>query len=316
MKYSSETAINTPEQQRFWQQVEQRSLRVSHDVTLAYCQVLQPNSAKAVVISSGRIECYEKYRELIFDLYQQGYSVYCVDHRGQGKSTRLLPKRHLGHVDKFSDYVVDFTLFVDQVVKPRKHKNLFLLCHSMGGTIGTLYLNQHPKVFKAAALSAPMLGIKLPVHRKIIDGLAKALDFKKWPMYVLGGRDFKFKPFLNNELTTSTNRYLEFHRIYRAYLDVQLGSPSSHWLREALTAADNAKLLLPTLNTATLTLQASQDCIIDNQVFDDIFENVLPSSLCQRLKLEGSQHEILVEIDAIRNQALDAIFGFFDEHSA
>ena len=316
MKYSSESAVNTPEQQAFWQQhVEHRSLRVSHGVTLAYCQAIHPNSERAVVISSGRIECYEKYREIIFDVYKQGYSVYCVDHRGQGKSTRLTSKRHLGHIDKFSDYIVDFSLFVDQVVKPRQHQALFLLCHSMGSTIGTLYLHQHPNVFKAAALSAPMFGVKLPVPRKIIDGLAKALDFSNWPLYVLGGTDFQFKPFDNNELTNSINRYLEFHRIYKAYPDVQLGSPSNHWLREALTAADKAKLLLPALNTPTLTLQASEDHIIDNNVFDEIFGNLTASSLCERLRLDPAKHEILVEVDAVREQALDAIFTFFNNHS-
>ncbi|MBM7074316.1 alpha/beta fold hydrolase [Shewanella sp. 202IG2-18] len=315
MKYSSETALSTPEQQKFWQQVEHRSLRVSHDVTLAYCQILNPNSNKAVVISNGRIECYEKYRELIFDIYRQGYSVYAVDHRGQGKSTRLTTKRHLGHVEKFNDYVLDFTLFVDQVVKPRKHQNLFLLCHSMGGTIGVLYMHQHPKVFKAAALSAPMLSIKLPAPRKVIDALAKALDFKTWPIYVLGGTDFKFKAFKDNDLTNSTNRYSEFHRIYRTYPDVQLGSPSSHWLREALTAADDAKLLLPELNTPTLTLQANQDSIIDNQAYDDIFGNLLPSSQCRRQIINPAKHEILVETDDVRTQALDAIFAFFSEHA-
>ena len=313
MKYSSESAVNTPEQQAFWQQIEHRSLRVSHDVTLAYCQALNPNSERAVVISSGRIECYEKYRELIFDIYQQGYSVYCVDHRGQGKSTRLTPKRHLGHIDKFNDYVIDFSLFVDQVVKPHKHQTLFLLCHSMGSTIGALYLHQHPNVFSAAAFSAPMFGIKLPAPRKIIDGLARALDFNHWPLYVLGGKDFQFKPFQRNQLTNSINRYLEFHRIYQAYPDVQLGSPSNHWLREALTAADNAKLLLPALGTPTLTLQASDDEIIDNQVLDDIFSNLVSTSRCERIKLNPAKHEILVEVDAVRNQALDAIFSFFNK---
>ena len=316
MKYSSETAINTLKQQTFWQQVEHRSLRVSHDVTLAYCQVNHPNSERAIVISSGRIECYEKYRELIFDLYQQGYSVYCVDHRGQGKSTRLTPKRHLGHIDKFNDYIVDFSLFIDHVVKPKKHQDLFLLCHSMGGTIGTLYLHQHPNVFRAAVLSAPMLGIKLPAPRMIIDGLAKILDIKNWPFYVLGGKDFQFKPFLGNELTNSTNRYLEFHRIYRTYPAVQLGAPSSHWLREALMAADDAKLLLPAIGTPTLTLQAKHDNIIDNNAFDDVFENLRSNSQCQRIHLDQAKHEILVEVDETRNQALDALFTFFDEHAA
>ncbi len=316
MKYSSESAVNTPEQRAFWrQQVEHRSLRVCRDVTLAYCRAAHPGSERAVVISSGRIECYEKYREMIFDIYQQGYSVYCVDHRGQGKSTRLTSKRHLGHVGKFNDYVVDFSLFVDHVVKPRHHNSLFLLCHSMGGTIGALYLQQHPNVFNAAALSAPMFGIKLPAPEKIVSLLAKLLDFNGWPFCVPGGTGFRFKPFLNNQLTGSVNRYLEFHRVYRAHPEVQLGSPSNRWLTEAIAAAGKAKMILPELSTPTLTLQANRDSIIDNKAYDEIFNNLPLTSRCERMTFESAEHEILVETDAVRDKALDAVFTFFNNHA-
>ncbi len=40
----------------------------------------------AIVISSGRTECMFKYEETIYDLYEEGYSVYIHDHRGQGFS--------------------------------------------------------------------------------------------------------------------------------------------------------------------------------------------------------------------------------------
>ena len=47
----------------------------------------QPDpGSPAILISSGRTEAAIKYKEVIFDLYNNGYSVYIHDHRGQGHS--------------------------------------------------------------------------------------------------------------------------------------------------------------------------------------------------------------------------------------
>ena len=56
------------------------------DVHYAWC--IPENPKSTVVISSGRIESYLKYKELIFDLYQNGFAVFILDHRGQGLSDR------------------------------------------------------------------------------------------------------------------------------------------------------------------------------------------------------------------------------------
>ena len=55
----------------------------------------------AIVISSGRTEAAVKYKELIFDLYNNGYSIYISDHRGQGLSSRMLSEHDMGYIDKF-----------------------------------------------------------------------------------------------------------------------------------------------------------------------------------------------------------------------
>ncbi|MCT6568541.1 alpha/beta fold hydrolase, partial [Staphylococcus aureus] len=43
-----------------------------------------------VVVVPGRIESYVKYPEVAYDLFQQGYDVIVLDHRGQGRSGRIL----------------------------------------------------------------------------------------------------------------------------------------------------------------------------------------------------------------------------------
>ncbi len=45
------------------------------------------NHDKAIIVVNGRIESYWKYQELFYDLVQQGYDVFALDHRGRGYRT-------------------------------------------------------------------------------------------------------------------------------------------------------------------------------------------------------------------------------------
>ncbi|MGL5047826.1 MAG: serine aminopeptidase domain-containing protein, partial [Shewanella sp.] len=92
--FSTEHDLNTSEQQAFWQSVVQDTLATADGVMLAYMMVKHPQAHTAIVLSTGRVESYLKYQELIFDLYQQGYSVYAIDHRGQGGSDRMTSNLH------------------------------------------------------------------------------------------------------------------------------------------------------------------------------------------------------------------------------
>lgn len=150
--------------QPFWQNsVQQGMFAGVGNVDIAYAYVLHPQALGAVVISSGRIESLIKYKELVYDFYQNGYSVFIHDHRGQGLSGRMLDNPQIGYVASFSDYVADFKQFVDEVVIKKTHHKPELLCHSMGGAIGALMVLRFPEMFEKVAFSAPMFGIRPPL---------------------------------------------------------------------------------------------------------------------------------------------------------
>ncbi|MCU6340252.1 alpha/beta fold hydrolase, partial [Enterobacter quasiroggenkampii] len=94
-----------------------------------------------------------------YDLFHLGFDVLISDHRGQGRSGRLLADPHLGHVNRFNDYVDDLAAFWQQEVQPGPWRKRYILAHSMGGAISTLFLQRHPGVCDAIALTAPMFGI-------------------------------------------------------------------------------------------------------------------------------------------------------------
>lgn len=296
----------------FWQQVTTGFFKGKKGCNIAWCSIQHPHSDKAIVISNGRVESYLKYQELIFDLFQQGYSIYALDHRGQGLSGRMTSNPHKGHISQFDNYIDDLHSFIKAQVKPARHKSLYLLGHSMGGCIGTLYLQKHPETFMAAAFSAPMYGIKLPAPKGLIRWLANALDKLSGnePWYVLGGTDYKCQPFEGNELTQSEGRYGVYRTLYQSQPEIQLGSPTNHWLVQALDACDRAIDAARSSKVPILVLQAEDDTIVDNAGQD-----AAVGGLCEKLVIPGARHEIFIETDARREVALTRVCDFFLRHS-
>lgn len=311
--FSSETQLPTRQYKNdvFWQNVYEDDFTGKHGCNIAFCSAINPESEKAIVICNGRTESYLKYQELIEDLYHQGFSVYVLDHRGQGLSGRLTINPQKGHVAKFDDYVDDFSKFIDTQVKPNNHQSLYLLGHSMGGCIGTLYLQRQPETFNAAVFSSPMYGIDLPAPKRLIRWLADMLDTspEREPNYVVGGGDYENIPFEDNELTQSEHRYQNYRKLYQDTPQIQLGAPTNHWLMEAIAASEQAIAAAKSSQVPILILQAEDDSIVDNQAQDCAL-----GEHCQRLIISGARHEILIETDLRRNEALNAALDFFNQH--
>ncbi|WP_228768483.1 alpha/beta fold hydrolase [Shewanella sp. TC10] len=314
MLFSSEDQLNNDEQQGFWQSVTQSTLE-KDNVSLAYAYIKHADNSKAIVISSGRVESYLKYKELMFDLYQHGYSLYIIDHRGQGLSSRMTDNPHQGHIDNFQTYIDDLNDFIEKVVKPKSHKDLYLVGHSMGGTIGTLYMEQFPATFNAAVFSAPMYGIKLPFKKTFIRSLASLLDTctdkqpNKQPNYVLGGTDYEPVEFTKNHLTSSKARYQQILDVFQQNPHIQLGSPTNHWLIEAMDAADRAIKAAALSIKPIMVLQAMDDAIVDNAA-----QNRAENERCQIRRINNCQHEVFIEADEARNHALRTLITFLEQH--
>jgi lysophospholipase len=79
----------------------------------------------------GFAECIEKYFATISDLAARGFSVWCLDWRGQGGSTR--PKRMPARPRprRFARDASDLAWFTEQLRTARRPR--LLIGHSMGG---------------------------------------------------------------------------------------------------------------------------------------------------------------------------------------
>jgi alpha-beta hydrolase superfamily lysophospholipase len=90
-------------------------------------------------------------------------AVYCMDHRGHGRSDGLR-----GHSDRFDFLVDDAALAIRRVDERLRERfgrsEIHVLGHSMGGLITLRALFLHPDLpVQSVTVSAPLLGIKVPL---------------------------------------------------------------------------------------------------------------------------------------------------------
>ena len=285
---------------------------------------------KCLVIVSGRSEGYLKYKELSFDLFNLGFSVFLIDHRGQGLSERLLENPHKGYVENYQYYVDDLAYFIDNIVKPHcasidSMNKPYLLAHSMGGAIATRYLQTYPDSIQAAVLSSPMLGFNGGgIPDAIAKPLIKATDqinewFDNTPWYFFGHQDYTPSDFVDNPLTHSPLRFQQFRQLYQETPAIQLGGVTVKWLTASITALEKIFANVDKITTPTLVMQSGSDKIVSNQAQDDFCKQLHQSQpqSCPNGKpliVKGASHELFFESDAYRHQALTATIEWFEKH--
>ncbi|WP_321149441.1 alpha/beta fold hydrolase [Aeromonas jandaei] len=316
---TSEADVPTLYQQTlpdFWRQhAIEGEFKGKDGVAIRYAALRQEKVDRAILIVNGRVESYLKYQELAWDLWRQGYSLYLIDHRGQGMSGRMLSDHDKGYVDQFDDYVVDMKQFHDQIIMADKPAKLFLLAHSMGGAISARYLERWPDDIRAAVLSSPMLGINLGgLPKWLAKGLATTIGtVGGWfgePPYGPGQGPYQDHGFADNELTHSHSRYQAFRLIYEQHPQIKLGGATAHWIYQGITGADAAIADAGAIKTPLLLLQAGNDSVVDNSA-QDAFCTKANCEGGKPLRIEGAWHELFIESDDKRQPALTAMLDFF-----
>ena len=265
----------------------------------------------SIVLVPGRSEPVRKYAEVIWDLNRHGWSVYAFDHRGQGDSGRLAGDPELGYVEYFRDYVDDLHLFMQAVVKPAAPRP-FLLAHSMGGGISLLYMDAHPGTFAAAVFSAPMVEIDTGAFPEsaALTVAGGACSRGGGKTYAAGQEPFDLaQPFEENDVTHSLVRFDLKMSMYREHPELRIGGASYRWLCEALLATSRLQTLGARSQDPVLLLEAGLDSIVRPRG-GDRFCAAAPR--CQKVTFPDAYHEILMERDEIRNEALARAIRFYD----
>lgn len=285
-------------------------------VKLYYEKYKVENAKANIVISHGYTESLEKYHEMIYYFMKNGYNVFGVEHRGHGRSGTLgIADKSQINVKYFNQYVTDFKVFMDKIVMPNtENKKVLLFAHSMGGAIGTKFLEDYPGYFDSAVLNAPMLEVHTGNKPKFIaDIIVKlAVFFGKGGDYVLGKEPYTPEYDKDEIGTTSLNRYEYIHNIVVNNEEFQRGGASYNWTNEAFNATkeivkeENAsKVGIP-----VLLFQAGQDTYVKPGGQIQFARN---AQNCEMNKIENSRHEIYLEKDEIQKPYIKDVLNFYNE---
>jgi lysophospholipase len=269
------------------------------------------DAAGALVILPGKSETYLKYAEFFYDLQDLPLTLYAMDHRGMGFSERPLPDRLKMHVERFDEYVEDLSTFVETVVQTVGHKRLYVCGHSTGALIAALFLEQHPGTFRAGVLCSPFFDVETgPIPGFVTRSVARILDRPcRHEEYGPGQRDIKRADFARNKISHSYVRWSLWEEdIIPNNESIQFGGVTNHWLRESLMAGRRAVQGAGKITVPLLLLQAEQDSIVRLSAQNRFYRRA-PS--CTKLLIRGARHEILIEQDHLRSEAIGRIKTFF-----
>jgi lysophospholipase len=269
-------------------------------------------SAGTVAVLSGRSEFIEKFFEVINELLARDFTVVAMDWRGQGLSGRELDNSRKGHIDDFSLYQRDLEALSRQVLEPFCPKPWFALGHSMGGAILLEQARAGGSPFERLVLTAPMIDLYALKHPRATRALVETLDIiGLGGAFIPGGGETASmtKRFEGNVLTSDEARYRRSADILAAAPHLGIGDPTIGWLNAAFRLMD--QFADPEFPRRTLTpilvIAAGADRVVSTPAGERFATRWKAGRL---LVIPGAEHEILVELDAVRQQFWAAFDAF------
>lgn len=269
----------------------------------------------SILFLPGRGDAYEKWLETLDQWHAEGWAVSSTDWRGQALSGRLGRDDFTGHIDDFSTWVTDLAAFWAEWRQntPAPH---VLIGHSMGGHLALRAVAEQRIEPDALVLSAPMLGLLRGwVPSPILHLVARVLSAFGHPARAAwaGGE----KPALVSGprarlLTHDESRYEDELWWRRERPLVAMGAASWGWIERALASI---RLLerpgcLEAVRVPVLILATTADGLVSWPAIRRAAGR-LPNAKLVSFGPE-CRHEILREVDPIRERALNAIRDFLD----
>lgn len=268
-----------------------------------------------VLLFPGRTEYIEKYGPAARVFVDAGFDVISVDWRGQGLADRAHDDRLLGHVNDFEEFQTDVRAVLAAVEKLDLPKPYHLIGHSMGGCIGLRALHNNLPV-NSAVFSGPMWGIGIATWmRPVAWGLS-------WLNHTIG-QGLKQSPgtghdsyvlvsgFADNQLTKDREMWDFMVEQLKAQPDLALGGPSVSWLYSALVECKRLqRQSCPA--TPTLTFLGTDERIVAKEPVRNIMGRWQNGQL---FEVPAAEHEIMMEVPAIRDDFFAKTIAHFDAHS-
>jgi lysophospholipase len=275
---------------------------------------LTAQSKGTVVILNGRADFVERYFETMAELQRRGYHVAGFDWRGQGGSQRLLKDRLRGHIRSYREYDEDLRAVMDGVVTKNCPGPYFAIGHSTGGHILLRSLSRQ-NWFKKAIVTSPLMELQYGAWPKgvafFLATLATAFGFG-W-CYLPGFKRLPFllRGFIDNILTSDERRWTRDLRTLEDHPELGVGGPTYAWLVATILSFKDlhGRNKGQGLNCPVLMILAGRERVVDNKAAHSFAAGMPGVSV---VTIAQSQHEILLECDAVRKEfwaAFDSYVG-------
>lgn len=271
-----------------------------------------------ICLLQGRTEYIEKYFETVADLQKRGFAVATFDWRGQGGSDRLIGNKRVGHVRRFDDYWTDLQVFHSAILLPDCPAPYNLVAHSMGGLVALFAGIRDRMMFDRMLLSAPMVALdRQPFSMAGMAGLSGVLanlGLGRVPIARRADKPMTEARFPGNPLTSDLRRFNRAVEVLRAQPELEIGAPTLRWAAAAFRAmAEAGRDDFPTaVKIPVLMLAAARDEVVSTAAIESLGLRMRSG---RHVVIAGARHELFMENDAIRGQALAAFDAFIAEQS-
>lgn len=270
----------------------------------------------SILFMPGRADFYEKYLESLDQWHRAGWRVTAADWRGQAGSGRLGNDMVTGHIDDFSTWTADLAYMWKQWSAETEGPHV-LIGHSMGGHLIMRAMVDglvHPD---AAVLSAPMLGMNgPPLPLPVLHGVAAMMTRMGDPMrqaWKWSEKPGELPAGRANLLTHDADRYADEAWWRESRPELAMGPASWGWVERAYASwrVLEAPGALEKVDVPVLIVSTSSDKLVSHAA------NIRGAARLPKGKLvafsEEAHHEILREIDQVRDRMMAEITTFLDE---
>ncbi len=253
-----------------------RNLRIYYQ-----CWLPESKPKAVLLIVHGLAEHSGRYMNVVNHFVPLGYAVYGIDHIGHGKSdgSRV-------YVQRFEDFTDTLKTFYDMIRDWQPEKPIFLVGHSMGGLISSIYLLDHQEELSGAVLSGP--SVKVPDNISSATILVAKLFSTLMPklgLIALEAEGVSRDPAV-------VQAYLNDPLVYTGKTTARLGAELLKAMKRV--AVDASRITLP-----ILIVQGGEDRLVDPDGAQMLHDTV--GSVDKTLKIyDGLYHEVFNEPERLK----------------